>query len=166
MRILVRQFRWSVARSLRTLAFLSLATMPRLLQAQAGVPDAGAAVRAAMSGFMDALNALDVPRMNDCFTEDITAFVPVAQADVVEGREAVTAIFQRFVDLVRPSTPRLQLVPEKQRVEVSGTLAVVTFEIRETAPRITRRRTFVFRKERGRWLISHFHASDLSPVSR
>ena len=30
----------------------------------------------------------------------------------------------------------------------------------------TRRRTFVFRKVDGRWLISHFHASDLVPPSR
>jgi len=36
-----------------------------------------AAVRAAMAGFMDALNALDADRMASYFADDITAFVPL-----------------------------------------------------------------------------------------
>jgi hypothetical protein len=31
---------------------------------------------------------------------------------------------------------------------------------------VTRRRTFVLRKVGRRWLISHFHASDLMPPAR
>lgn len=118
-----------------------------------------------MSGFMDALNALDTERMSRSFADDITAFVPLAQADRVQGREAVTRIFQTFVDRVRPTTPRLNLIPEDLEVIVSGDLGVVTFNIREPQIRTTRRRTFVFARRNGVWLIRHFHASDFTAPS-
>ncbi|HST07898.1 MAG TPA: nuclear transport factor 2 family protein [Gemmatimonadaceae bacterium] len=117
-----------------------------------------------MASFMDALNGLDVARMDAAFTDDVTAFVPLAQPDEAVGREAVTRIFRTFADRTRATTPRLNLVPEDERIEASPTLAVVTFQIHETSPRVTRRRTFVFRRSGNNWLISHFHASDfLSP---
>jgi ketosteroid isomerase-like protein len=119
-----------------------------------------------MASFMDALNALDVERMDAAFTDDVTAFVPTAQADEVVGRAAVTRIFRVFADRMRLSTPRLNLVPEDERVTASRNLAVVTFQIRDTAPPVTHRRTFVFRRVRDRWLISHFHASDLPGQNR
>lgn len=143
------------------LCVITLALTPTRLAAQTGTDDR--AVRAAMTEFVDALNALDVERMSHCFAEDVTAFVPAAQAGLVGGRVALTDIFRRFADHVRPTTPRLSLAPQDLRVQQSGDLAVVTFQIAETAPRITRRRTFVFRREGGRWLISHMHASDLVP---
>jgi ketosteroid isomerase-like protein len=124
--------------------------------------DNESAVRAAMASFMDALNALDVARMDAAFTDDVTAFVPLAQPDEAVGRAAVTRIFRTFADRTRATTARLNLVPEDEQVEASATLAVVTFQIHETSPRITRRRTFVFRRVGDTWLISHFHASDFS----
>jgi uncharacterized protein (TIGR02246 family) len=129
--------------------------------AQNGSPEAE--VRAAMSGFMDALNALDADRMATFFAPDITAFVPVAQAERVEGKDAVVRIFRAFVERTRPVTSRLSLVPEDLKVEISGSLAVVTFNVRDTAASLVRRRTFVWRRVEDRWLISHFHASDLAP---
>ena len=123
------------------------------------------AVRAAMSEFIDALNVLDVGRMSADFADDITAFVPSAQADRVEGKAAVTAIFQTFADRAK-AAPRTTTVPEDMRVEVSGSLAVVQFMVRAKAPLSTKRRTFVFRKVGARWLISHFHASDLVSLTR
>jgi uncharacterized protein (TIGR02246 family) len=121
-----------------------------------------AAVRAAMNGFMDALNALDVERMSAFFADDITSFVPVAQADRVEGREAVTRIFRNFVARTKPTTPRLNIVPEDVEVLVSGDLGVVSFNVREKSPDVTRRRTFVFVRSGDRWLIRHAHASDFA----
>ncbi len=120
-------------------------------------------VWAAMSGFMSALNALDADRMATFFAPDITAFVPVAQAERVEGKDAVVRIFRAFVERTRPTTSRLSLVPEDAKVEVSGSLAVVTFNVRDTSAGLVRRRTFVWRHVEDRWLISHFHASDLAP---
>jgi ketosteroid isomerase-like protein len=119
-----------------------------------------------MANFMDALNALDVERMDAAFTDDVTAFVPTAQAEEVVGRVAVTGIFRVFADRTRLSTPRLNLVPEDERIVASPTLAVVTFQVRDTAPPVTHRRSFVFRRVGDRWLISHFHASDLPRPTR
>jgi uncharacterized protein (TIGR02246 family) len=126
-------------------------------------PGDEAAVRAAMNGFMDALNALDVDRMSSYFADNITSFVPLAQADRVEGREAVTRIFRNFVARTKPTTPRLNIVPEDVEVQVSGDLAFVSFNVREKSPDITRRRTFIFVRNDGRWLIRHAHASDFAP---
>jgi ketosteroid isomerase-like protein len=121
-----------------------------------------AAVRAAMNGFMDALNALDLDRMSAYFADNITSFVPLAQADRVEGREAVTRIFRNFVARTKPTTPRLNIVPEDMEVQVSGDLAFVSFNVREKSPDVTRRRTFIFVRSGERWLIRHAHASDFA----
>ena len=116
------------------------------------------AVRAAHEGYMKALNALDLDAMSAYFADDITAFVPLAQADRVQGKAAVVRIFRNFVDRVKPSTPNLNIVPEDVEVVVSGDLALVSFNVRE--PAATRRRTTVFARYGDRWLIRHFHASD------
>jgi ketosteroid isomerase-like protein len=125
-----------------------------------------ASVRAAMTGFMDALNALDADGMSAFFAEDITAFVPLAQADRVQGRDAVTRIFRNFAARTKPVTSRLNLVPEDLEVQVSGDLGVATFNIREKAPDVTRRRTFIFVRSGDRWLIRHFHASDFVAATK
>ena len=124
------------------------------------------AVRTAMNGFMDALNALDVDRMAAYFADDITSFVPLAQADRVEGREAVTRIFRNFVARTKPSIPRLNIVPEDVEVFVSGDIGVASFNVREKSPDVTRRRTFVFVRHGERWLIRHAHASDFFAVAK
>ena len=117
-----------------------------------------AAVRAAHEGYMRALNALDLDALSQYFADDITAFVPLAQADRVQGKPAVVRIFRGFIDRMKPTTPRLNIVPEDVEVVVSGNLALVSFNVRE--PAATRRRTTVFARYGDRWLIRHFHASD------
>lgn len=145
-------------------ALLTAACSTHTLSVSASADEAG--VRAAMAGFMDALNALDAEGMSAFFAEDITAFVPVAQADRVQGRDAVTRIFRNFVARTKPSTPRLHLTPEDLEVQVSGNLGIATFNIRDKAPDVTRRRTFVFVRSGNRWLIRHFHASDFAATAK
>ncbi|MEO5814297.1 MAG: nuclear transport factor 2 family protein [Gemmatimonadaceae bacterium] len=123
------------------------------------------AVRTAMTGFLAALNEFDVPRMSADFADDITAFVPSAQVDRVEGKVAVTAIFSAFA--VRgKAAPRATSVPDDMRIEVSGSLAIVHFMVHDAPPKPTRRRTFIWRKVGKKWLISHFHASDNVPPAK
>lgn len=117
-----------------------------------------AAVREAMNGFMEALNALDVDRMAGFFADDITAFVPLAQADRVDGKPAVVEIFRKYVEATRKTTARTHIVPEDLKVDASGDLAIVTFNVRNEGSVF--RRTFVFKSRDGRWLIVHFHASN------
>ena len=125
-----------------------------------------AAVRAAMNGFMDALNALDADRMADYFADDITGFVPLAQADRVEGREAMSRIFRNFAARTKPTTLRLNIIPEDVEVFVSGDIGVASFNVREKSPDVTRRRTFVFVRHGDRWLIRHAHASDFFAAAK
>jgi ketosteroid isomerase-like protein len=112
---------------------------------------------------MSALNAPDLEAMSRFFAADVTAFVPTAQADRVEGKEALVAIFRAFVARTRPSTPRLNLVPEDMEVVGDEALAVVSFNIRDAGAGVTRRRTFVWTHQGGQWRIRHMHASDLAP---
>ena len=108
---------------------------------------------------MGALNALDIDRINACFTDDVTAFVPTVKADRVSGKVAVAEIFRAYVDATKKIAPRTNIIPEDTLVEVSGDIAMVTFNVRN--PASVARRTFVFRREGGAWRISHFHASNL-----
>lgn len=110
-----------------------------------------------MASFMDALNALDADRITAAFAPDATAFFPLAQPQRANGRDEIGAVFHRFVENTKPKIGNLNLVPEDLQVTTSGDLALVTFQIRGS---ITARRTFVFRRAGGRWLIAHLHASD------
>lgn len=145
----------------------SVATFVVLLGLALAVPSPAAspppddtAVRAAFAAFMDALNAPDAERMTAAFTPDATAFFPNVQADRADGREALGAIFRSFAERMRKTTARLDLIPEDVTVEVAAPLAVVTANVRSSAPGTVRRRTFVFRLVGERWLICHLHASD------
>lgn len=94
------------------------------------------------------------------FAEDVTAFVPTAQPDRVDGKPAVVGIFRRYVKTTRQTTARTDLVPEDLAVDVDGGTGIATFNIRKGET--VSRRTFIFRNRGGRWLIVHFHASNFT----
>ena len=79
---------------------------------------------------MEALNALDLEEIAQYFADDITAFVPSAQAERAEGKAAVVEIFRRYVETTRATTARTNLVPEDLRIDVQGGAAVVSFHVR------------------------------------
>lgn len=113
---------------------------------------------------MEALNRLDLEGMAGFFADDITAFVPQAQAERAEGKPAVVEIFRRYVETTRATTSRTNLVPEDLLIDVQGRTAIVSFHVRSADA--VARRTFVFREQDGRWLISHFHASNFLTIRR
>lgn len=133
-------------RALIALLFVACASVPS---------NDEAGVRAAMANFMDALNKLDGPRISACFAEDATTFVPVAQPQRANGRAEIDAIFRRYIEGTKGQTTNL--VPQDMTVETHGDMALVTFQIPGGS---TARRTFVFRRVGGRWLIAHMHASN------
>lgn len=112
-----------------------------------------------MNDFLDAVNALDMERIAPFFADDVTAFVPSGQADRVDGKPAVVEAFGQLVEAARKMTGRPTLVAEDLEVDSRGEIAVATFNIRNTGSVL--RRTFTFRYEGGRWLIVHFHASNV-----
>jgi ketosteroid isomerase-like protein len=114
-----------------------------------------AEVRAAMGSFMDALNDLDAARISAAFAEDATAFFPLAQPQRANGRAEIDAVFRRYVDGAKGQ--KTNLAPQDMKVETSGDLALVTFQVPGGS---TARRTFVLRRTGGRWLIAHMHASN------
>lgn len=125
----------------------------------ASAPQRGAdSVRAALDGFLAALNALDVDRIASYLAEDVTAFVPTAQGPRLDGKAALTEVFRAYCEKTRETGSRTNIVPEHLTVEQAGSIGIVTFEV--PSPASIARRTFVFRKHSGRWLISHFHASN------
>lgn len=125
----------------------------------ASAPRRGAeSVRASLDGFLAALNALDVDRIASFFADDVTAFVPTAQGPRLDGRAALTEVFRAYCEKTRETSSRTNIVPEHLTVEQAGSIGIVTFEVPSSAS--VARRTFVFRKHSGRWLISHFHASN------
>jgi uncharacterized protein (TIGR02246 family) len=117
-----------------------------------------AEVRAAMSGFMTALNALDADGMASYFADDMTAFFPVAAAERQDGKAAIVGIFQRYVEATKQTVTKTNIVPEDLRVAMRGDVAIVTFNVHN--PAAVSRRTFVFERRAGRWLIVHMHASN------
>lgn len=114
-----------------------------------------AEVRAAMAGFMDALNNLDAPRIAAAFADDATAFFPLAQPQRANGRAEIDAVFRRYVEGQKGQ--KTNIVPQDLKIETGGDLALVTFQVPGGS---TARRTFVFRRSGGRWLITHMHASN------
>ncbi len=112
-------------------------------------------VRAAMMNFMSALNDLDAGRISAAFAEDATAFFPVAQPQRAQGRAEIDAVFHRYFESANGQ--KTSLVPQDMKIEAGGDLAVVSFQIPGGS---TARRTFVFRRTGGRWLITHMHASN------
>lgn len=161
MRVPVRRAVRRLAMRAMVVAALTLgATAPSGAQG-ANSAQAVADVRAAATKFIDALNALDLAGMTTLFAEDITAFVPTAQPDRVNGKAAVTAIYRAYVDRARAGGPTGRTVPQDLTVEASGDLGVVTFNVRDASGTV-RRRTFIFRRSGGVWRINHFHASDFA----
>ncbi len=135
---------------MRRIAFIS-ALLFATACATARHEDAGDAMRA----WMDALNSLDEARIVDAFAEDATAFFPVVKAERVDGKTAIAAVFQ---DYVQANTKKTNIVPEDLRVQQFGDVAVVTFNVHN--PSAVSRRTFVWRRDAQGWRIVHLHASN------
>ncbi|MGZ5431502.1 MAG: nuclear transport factor 2 family protein [Thermoanaerobaculia bacterium] len=109
----------------------------------------------AMRDWMDALNSLDGARVVGAFAEDATAFFPTVKAERADGKDAVAAVFR---DYLKANTKKTNIVPEDLRVQQSGDLAVITFNVHN--PSAVSRRTFVWRRDARGWRIVHMHASN------
>jgi ketosteroid isomerase-like protein len=136
------------------------AVLVLLLASCASVPSRSgdADVRAAMTAWLEALNALDADAMAAYFADDITAYFPVATAERVNGKAAVTEVFRTYTAETKKNVARTNIVPEELQVMRTGDVAVVTFFVHN--PAAVSRRTFVFRRDGARWLIVHLHASN------
>lgn len=114
-----------------------------------------------MERFLAALNDLDTVAISASFADDVSAFVPTARPGRVEGRDAVARVFEAFAVAARTRGERLDIRAEGLSVEATGDAGFASFTARDTVVGTLSRRTFIFRRAGGRWLIVHFHASNV-----
>ena len=112
-----------------------------------------------LDSFIQAFNNLQLDEMLACYTEDATAFFPVAHHHArLEGREAIRGAFEKVLDRIKSSGAKeMRLHPEDILIKTFGDAAIVTFHIRDDD---LSRRTLVLRKEGDDWGIEHLHASN------
>ncbi len=126
-----------------------------------------AAVAKVADALIEALDAADLERFTSLFAPDATMFFPLAPlTDRLENKEQITKVFGAFFESVRrgkSGPPYMTLVPQDARIQLYGSAAIVSFHFQ--GPDLVSRRTLVLRKDGGKWLIVHMHASGI-PVQK
>jgi CubicO group peptidase (beta-lactamase class C family)/ketosteroid isomerase-like protein len=122
-------------------------------------------VQSAAEAFIKAFNNHDWEPFRNSFADDATMFFPSATmaAARANGRTEIEAIFKTLFDAARKrkdSPPYLNIEPKDTRIRMSGNAAVVTFHL--GGKDSLGRRTIIFEKQKGRWLIIHLHASTMA----
>jgi ketosteroid isomerase-like protein len=138
-------------------AFCSL-----LFPASATTDSESAGVRRAAIVFIDAFNNLDWETFTSCFADDATVFFPFASmVRRASGRQEIETSFGNFFAQVRSEgsgPPYMAIQPKDLEVQRLENLAIVTFHLGSDP---VARRTVVFHKRQGKWLIVHLHASNM-----
>ena len=123
-------------------------------------------IEVALNRFLTAFENLDWQNFQKSFHADVTVFFPTPEPQYrFDRREAVEKQFQKVFSEIRSGAksgpPYHRLIPKNLRIEMlSENDAIVTFEL-ENEERIARR-SIVFTKTDGVWLIRHLHASNVA----
>jgi uncharacterized protein (TIGR02246 family) len=129
-----------------------------------GSPAEAEAIQKVVDGFIASLNAADVNQFIGFFAPDATLFFPLSSLPLrLEDRQQIATAFGAFFEAVRrrhPEPPYMTMIPVGTRVQLLGSVAVVTFHLK--GEEAVSRRTLVLEKRSGRWLIVHLHASSLA----
>jgi hypothetical protein len=152
--------------SLTSVLLLVAAVLAASAPAGAQTPVAPAdetSVLQVLDGVVKALDDADANAFTSFFAADATLFFPLASLPLrLEDRQQIGAAFGAFFDAVRrgqPGPPYMSLVPVGTKVQLLGSVAVVTFHF--AGEEMISRRTLVLQKSSGKWLIVHLHASNL-----
>ncbi|HEX6642301.1 MAG TPA: nuclear transport factor 2 family protein [Thermoanaerobaculia bacterium] len=112
-----------------------------------------------IDAFLAALDAGDA-NIAQLFTDDATVFFPMNDRPLrANGREEIAAAFGALFALPGYQKGRGMPKPEALQTQTTGDVAIVTFQT--TNPNVTSRRTFVLRRDGGRWRIVHLHGSNI-----
>lgn len=115
--------------------------------------------------FLTAFENLDWETFRKSFSDDATVFFPSPEPPQrFDGHEAVEKQFQKVYAEIRANAangpPYHRLTPKDLRIEMlSDNTAIATFHL-ENEQRLARR-TIIFSKTNGVWLIRHLHASNV-----
>jgi len=112
-----------------------------------------------IDAFLAALDSGDAS-VAELFTDDATVFFPMSDRPLrANGREEIVSAFTTLFAMPGYQKGRGLPKPEELRVQMLGETALVTFQT--TNPNVTSRRTFVLRRDGGRWRIVHLHGSNI-----
>ncbi len=123
------------------------------------------AVGQAAADFLKAFNDLEWDSFQGMFASDATIFFPWG-GPREEWKERGKARFKSMFDAVRErdkekGPPYLRIAPRDMKIQTTGDVAVMTFHLEEDG---ASRRTIVWQKRHGKWLILHLHASHIRPA--
>jgi ketosteroid isomerase-like protein len=128
-----------------------------------------AAPRAAFDQFIAAFNSLDWEAFRRCFADSASLFNPDIPDAIslhrLDGRDDIERNFRAVFDAADAGTNNKRspnIYPENVRLQRFGDTAIITFEFKRSGIS-TGRRTIVFNKLKGSWLIVHIHASNVTP---
>ncbi|HEV7767425.1 MAG TPA: nuclear transport factor 2 family protein [Thermoanaerobaculia bacterium] len=112
-----------------------------------------------VDAFLSALDHADAD-IASLFTDDATVFFPMNDRPLrANGRDEIAAAFHGLFAMSGYQKGRGMPKPEALRVQMLGASSLVTFQT--TNPNVTSRRTFLLRREHGRWRIAHLHGSNI-----
>jgi ketosteroid isomerase-like protein len=152
----------------------ALVTIALLLAMTASHAQTRDTPRAVVDRFLAALNHLSVEEMTPIFTNDATAFFPIAVfGQRLNGRAAIMDAFNKMFTQEKQRIAQRHGVKGKATVVPAGMMtardiavqqigkdtAVVTFDVGTGS--LYSRRTAVVVARGGRWQIVHLHASNL-----
>ena len=124
-------------------------------------------VQKTVAEFIYAFNNLDWEHFRQYFADDATVFNPaipgVTELRRLDGREKIETVFKSVFDEARKGKgpPYLDIRPENLKIQMLTNAAVVTFHFKRSGSSFGRR-TFVWEKRNGKWLIVHLHASNVA----
>jgi ketosteroid isomerase-like protein len=123
-------------------------------------------VRQALQQFLSAFEQLDFERLASCFLHcgDASIILPSeTRRGIYRGWPAVEGVWREvFQDEKYTSQAgKIKLTPSDLTIQIFGETAICTFLANSDPPAIAHRRTIVFLRREGRWLIVHLHGSNL-----
>jgi hypothetical protein len=112
--------------------------------------------------FIDAFVSLNWKKFTDYFADDATAFFPPSAKFPIRANNKIEIenIFKNVFENARKqrsSPPYIVIEPKDLKIQMLGDVAIVTFVLND--PDLFGRRTIIFEKLNGKWLIIHLHAS-------
>ena len=147
------------------LALILLVTSIAFTPANASPTAEGEAeVRKTLAEFIQAFDNLDWDRFRNAFADDACVFYPREFPHRADGRAEFEKFFQRVFDHIRgnkTAPPYMDIQPKDLRVQMAGTVAVISFHL-DDRPGFLNRRTVVLQKQAGGWKIIHLHASEVA----
>jgi len=96
------------------------------------------------------------------FSDDATAFFPPSARFAYRANnkaEVLDMLWKVFDNAQKrdPAVPHIDIQPAEIKIQLTGMVAVTSFLLQD--PGVLGRRTIIWQKIKGKWLIIHMHAS-------